>query len=193
MFIIISGSSGAGKNTVINELFKKDKRLKRFVTYTTRAKRDGEIDHYTYHYISKDEFERKRQANEFLEVECIHENMYGSSALDLAEAIKNGHILINDFGVEGVKNLKDKLSGKVDLLTIYLSVPKDVLRQRLKERGDKADNIELRMQRYDYEKEFAKDYDVVIENIDLDATVNQIQSIVNKRLKNAEMQKWLKA
>lgn len=189
MFIIISGSSGAGKNTVINELFKKDKRLKRFVTYTTRAKRDGEIDHYTYHYISKAEFERKQLANEFLEVECIHENMYGSSALDLADAIKNGHILINDFGVEGVKNLKEKLNGKVDLITIYLSVPKEVLKQRLIERGDKADNIELRMGRYDYEKEFAKEYDYVIENINLESTVNQIQSIINNKLRNVEVEK----
>lgn len=188
MFIIISGSSGAGKNTVINELFKKDARFKRFVTYTTRAKRDGEIDHFTYHYITKEEFEKRRQANEFLEVECIHENMYGSSALDLATAIQNGHILINDFGVEGVKNLKQKLDGKVDLITIYLSVPKDVLKQRLIERGDKPDNIELRMGRYDYEKEFSKDYDFVIENVDLEETVNKVQNIIYSNIKKFEQE-----
>lgn len=187
MFIIISGSSGAGKNTVINELFKKDKRLKKFVTYTTRDMRDGEVNHINYHFITKDEFLDKQKKGEFLEVECIHENMYGSSVVDLLTAIQNGYILINDFGVEGVKNLKDKLNGKVELLTIYLNVPKDVLRERLIGRGDKMDNIEVRMKRYEYESGFAKDYDIVIDNVDLDTTVKKIQSIINERLQEKTM------
>ncbi|MGN1227024.1 MAG: guanylate kinase [Christensenellales bacterium] len=182
MFIILSGSSGAGKNTVINELFKNDKRLKKFVTYTTRQKRDGEVNHINYHFVTKEEFEEKQKNGEFLEVESIHGNMYGSSMIDLISAIQQGHILINDFGVEGVKNLKDKLKGKVDIVTIYLNVPKDILRQRLIERGDKADNIDVRMQRYEYENEFSKDYDYVIDNINLDETVRRIQGIINERL-----------
>lgn len=186
MFIILSGSSGAGKNTVINELFKKDKRLQKFVTYTTRDMREGEVNHINYHFISREEFENRQANGEFLEVESIHGNMYGSSAIDLVNAISNGQIVINDFGVEGVKNLQEKLKGKVDFITIFLSVPKETLRQRLIERGDKAESIETRMNRYDYESSFASSYDYVIENINLDETLNTIQGIINKKLCNKE-------
>ena len=183
MLVIIAGSSGAGKNTVMEELFKKDKRFKKLVTYTTRDKRPGEIDHVNYHYITKDEFQNKIDDDEMLEYEIIHDNVYGSSKLELERLIKDGFVVINDFGVEGTKNIKQKLNGKVDILTIYLSVPKKELIQRLVERGDKKESIERRMERYDYELSFAKYYDYVIDNIDLYETVDRIYRLIkNKEL-----------
>ena len=182
MLVIIAGSSGAGKNTVMEELFKKDNNFKKFVTYTTRDKRPGEIDHVNYHYITREEFQDKIDNDEILEYEIIHDNMYGSSKVELLDLINNqGFTVINDFGVEGTKNIKEKLKDKVDVLTIYLFVPKDILRKRLVNRGDKKENIEKRMERYNYELSFAKDYDYIIDNDDLQYTVDKIYKLIKKK------------
>lgn len=187
--VIIAGSSGAGKNTVMEELFKRDKKFKKFVTYTTRDKRPGEIDHVNYHYITKEEFKEKIDNDEILEYEIIHDNMYGSSMLELLKIIKDGYIVINDFGVEGTKNIKEKLKDKIDVLTIYLNVPKDELKRRLIGRGDKSDSIKRRMERYDYELSFAKDYDFVIDNIDLEETVDKIFGLIKSKEKDCQLEK----
>lgn len=188
--VIIAGSSGAGKNTVMEELFQKDNKFKKFVTYTTRDKRPGEIEDVNYHYVTVEEFKNKLDNNEILEYEIIHDNMYGSSLPELLDLIKNqGYIVINDFGVEGTKNIKEKLKGKIDVVTIYLNVPKDELKKRLVGRGDKADSIKRRMERYDYELSFSKDYDYVINNINLDETVDRIYRIIKCKQNDLEIQK----
>ena len=71
MFIILTGSSGVGKNTVITEIEKNNKNFKLMPTYTTREKRPFEIEGYPFYYITKDEFQQKIRSGELIEHEYI--------------------------------------------------------------------------------------------------------------------------
>ena len=79
MFVILTGSSGVGKNTVIKNLIEEDNKFVLMPTYTTRQKREGEIEGNPYFYLTKEEFQDKIKHNDFIEYELIHTNFYGSS------------------------------------------------------------------------------------------------------------------
>ncbi len=177
MFVIVSGSSGVGKNTILNELFKLDSNIKNFVSYTTRDMREGEIDGVHYHFLSKPEFQKLNEQGKFCEVEEIHGNYYGCQIEDILHAIDSDQILIKDLGVEGAQNL-EKIFGQDKIVTIFIDAPRDVLRQRLIDRGEKA--LELRLSRYDYEHTFVSNYDYVVQNIDLAQSVKQVLSIIRE-------------
>lgn len=180
MFVIISGSSGVGKNTIISELVSADKRFVNIPSYTTRGIREGEVEGKYYFYISVDEFEQKYKKGEIVEKENVHGNLYGMSAKCIKDAIASHKIIVKDVGVEGALNLQKSLSSKYDVITIFLTATKDTLRQRLKERGEIE--IEKRLARYDYEQQFISNYDYVIENIDKQATIERIEEIVDSEI-----------
>lgn len=178
MFIIISGASGSGKNTIINELMKKNSNLRFVKSCTTRTVRNQEGDTDRYINISKEEFEKKLARNELFEFEEIHGQYYGTLTETINEVIKGKYDYIKDVGVLGQKYLVDKLKGKVKTLSVFLDVPKKELYRRLTERGDK--DIEKRMSRADFEKSHCSNFDIVIENNDIHKTVEIIDSLIKE-------------
>lgn len=189
MLIIVSGSAGVGKNTVISELLNKHKDLKLFQTCTTRPPRSTDADvHNPYIYLTRDEFEQKIKNNELFEHEEIHQNFYGTLNSSLDEIATSETDFIKDIGVLGQINIKRALKNKAIVLSIFLTAPKNVLIERLKARGDK--DIELRISRMEFENSFKHNYDAVIENIDLDKTINKIEKYI---LKYKELEKEFKA
>ncbi len=84
--------------------------------------------------------------------------------------------------VNGTENLVKILQKDMKVVTIFLRVPKEELRKRLEERIDQADQkeIELRLSRFDYEESKMDNYDYVIENTDVEKTINQIMEIIKK-------------
>ena len=181
MFVIVSGSSGVGKNTVINRLLETDDRVKAMVTNTTRAMRVGEVDGVNYNFITMKEFDDKLKSGDICEWEEIHGNYYGSSLKDIMDTVASGKVLLKDLGVEGAVNMQKVLSNKVPVISIFLTAPKKELIKRLIGRGETQ--VDLRMQRYDYEHTFLDKYDYVINNYDLEDTVNQIKNIITKHKK----------
>lgn len=190
MFIILSGSSGVGKNTVMNELFARNKKIKPFVSYTTRNMREGEKDGVNYHYVTKEQFQELRNKGKFCEVEEIHSNFYGSNFDDIYSGLSGENIVIKDIGVEGAINLRRLFKNNDNVVTIFLTAPKDVLIERLQNRGEQQ--IELRMKRYDYEHTFLNQYDYVINNDNLENTIAKIFEIIDKhnyKIQNKEQKK----
>lgn len=187
MFVIFSGSSGVGKNTVINELMKNNKNIKFFVSCTTRDMRPGEVKDVNYHYFTKEEFLKMYEKHELAEYEEIHGNYYGARIEDIMSAVESDDIVIKDMGVEGNKNMREVL-GKGKVLSIFIDAPKEVLLERLKGRGDAEDNIALRMQRYDYEHTFMQDYDFVVQNDIVEDCANRIQKILDNAKKKEKNQ-----
>lgn len=182
MFVIFSGSSGVGKNTVINKLMENNKKIKFFVSCTTRDIRPGEVRDVNYHYFTKEEFLKMYNNHELAEYEEIHGNYYGARIEDILSAVNSDDIVIKDMGVEGNKNMREVL-GKDKVLSIFIDAPKDVLLERLRGRGDAEDNIQLRMQRYDYEHTFMNDYDFVVQNDIVEDCAKKIQNILDKAKK----------
>ena len=177
MFVILTGSSGVGKNTIIKELLKNNNNIVMMPTFTTRDKRPGEVEGYPYFYISKEEFQTKIKNNEFIEYEHIHNNFYGSSFQVFDEYIKKGKTIIKDIGVEGAQNLCVKLADKTAIVKIFLTTKhKKDLKNRLK--GREETQIKLRLKRYKYEQKQKNKFDFIIYNQSLNTTLENINNIL---------------
>ena len=184
MLVILSGVSGAGKDTVKKELMNKMEDVITLPSYTSREPRDGEQEGVEYHFISKDEFKDRIEKNEFYEYDVHHENYYGTSRRLMNEKIESGKIIIKDIEVNGTENLINILKNEIKLITIFLKVDEQELRSRLEKRGERKESIDLRLSRLEYEESKIGLYDYVIKNDDLEKTVDIIMTILKneKRL-----------
>ena len=188
MLVILSGVSGAGKDTIKKELIKRMDNVITLPSFTSRKPRVGEEEGVQYHFITKQEFEEKIKNNEFYEYDLHHENYYGTSRKLLNEKIASGKIIVKDIEVNGTENLIKLLKDETKLVTIFLRVEKEELRRRLETRGDNLteDEIELRLGRLDYEEDKIRLYDYMIKNDDFEKTVQLIITIIENeaRLNN---------
>jgi len=180
MLVILSGVSGAGKDTIKKELLEKNKRFVTLPSYTDRAPRATDKIGETYNFVSKEEFERMIRDDELYEYSLHHDHYYGTSKKLLDDKIKNGDIIIKDIDVNGTENLKDILKNYTKVVTIFVRVPKEELRNRLINREDKLsdEEIELRLSRFEYEESKLSLYDYVLPNDNLEKTTNIILEII---------------
>ncbi len=133
--VIISGPSGAGKSTVVRQLLKACPELKLSVSATTRTRREGERDGQDYHFLSLDEFQRRRKAGAFLECKEVFGcgDWYGTLSSEVDAGIKQGRFMLLEIDVEGAKAVLRERPGAI---TIFIHPGgMDVLEKRLRERG----------------------------------------------------------
>ena len=178
MFIIVSGVSGAGKNTVINELLNRVPNMFFIKSATTRPPRPGET---IYDFCTLEEFEEKQRNGEFFEVEESHGNFYATQNKELKKIIDNPqNIYIKDIEVHGNQKLREFFKGKVKTFSLFLDVPDDVLYQRLIERGESDERAKIRLSRGTMERKYLGDYDLVIQNYDMEKTIDIITKFINE-------------
>jgi guanylate kinase len=178
MFVIISGSSGVGKNTIINRLLEKYGDLKFMPTFTTREKRENEYQGNPYFFVSVQEFQAMIDNEELFEHQITHNNYYGVSKKLLLDMAASGATLIKDIDVLGTANLQRALAGQIQVLAIFYYVAsKDVLAERLRERGEQE--IGLRMERYSMEMGLSEGYDYLIENKDIEKTLSLTRAVID--------------
>ncbi|MBI96310.1 guanylate kinase [bacterium] len=151
LFAII-GPSGAGKGTVIKEIKKLFPTIKYPISFTTRKKREGEIEGEVYHFISQEKFQEMIDKNEFLEYQKIHNNAYyGSSKKEIIDNLDKFNLL-REFDIQGVKAI-EKIIPKENLVKIFITVDKwETLEQRILKRS-KIDKEELLKRKASFEKE----------------------------------------
>ena len=190
MLVLLSGVSGAGKDTIKKELMKRLDNITSMPSYTDRKPREGEVNGQIYHFITTEEFEEKIKQGEFYEYSVHHEHYYGTSKKILNEKLKEGKIIVKDIEVNGTENLLNLLKNDLKIVTIFLRVPKDELRRRLENRVEKASikEIELRLNRFDFEESKIGLYDYVLKNDDLEKTVQIIMTIIENEYKLKEKQ-----
>ena len=154
MFVILSGVSGAGKDTVMREILKRMDNVEFIASYTSREQRDRDIPGQTYNFVSREKFEQMIKNDEFYEYDVHHENYYGTSKKLLNEKISKGKIIIKDIDVNGTENLVKILKDDIKIITIFLRVPKAVLRKRIEQReeGITSEEVDLRLSRFEYEE-----------------------------------------
>ena len=190
MLVILSGVSGAGKDTIKNELIKRVENVTSLPSFTSRNPRIGEEEGVQYHFITKEEFKERIKNGEFYEYDIHHEEYYGTSKKLMNEKIKSGKIIVKDIEVNGTENLIKKLKDETKLVTIFLRVEKEELKRRLINRGDNLSEaqMELRLSRLEYEESKMNLYDYIIKNDDLEKTVQIIMTIIKneERLEKSE-------
>src|SRR6056297_3477567 len=129
---VISGLSGAGKDSVIDGLKKAGLDYKKIVTTTTRDKREKEKNGREYWFITKEEFKNMIDDNDFLEWAKVYGNYYGNSRKRVKEALKTEGPVILRIDCQGAKTIKDKIPNAI---LIFITVSDlDIIKNRLEKR-----------------------------------------------------------
>jgi guanylate kinase len=165
MLVIVSGPSGVGKDTVIQSLCLVPTEPERYfvTTCTTRPRREYEVDGVHYHFLSHDEFERKREAGGFLEANLVHGHWYGTPRDEVRAALAAGRDAILKIDVQGAAVVKQKVP---EALLVFLVPPSlEDLFSRLQSRAtESADELDIRQRNAALELARQEDYDHVVPN-----------------------------
>lgn len=167
--IIFSAPSGSGKSTIINYLMTQNLNLAFSISATSRAPRGTEKHGIEYYFLSTEEFKRRIANNEFLEYEEVYENrFYGTLKEPIEKQLANGFNVIFDVDVVGGCNIKQYYGDRA--LSVFIQPPSiDELRNRLIGRAtDTPEVIESRIAKAEFELGFAKKFDVIVVNDDLE-------------------------
>lgn len=176
---VISGSSGVGKGTVISEFLNKHPNFKLSISCTTRGKREGEQDGINYFFLSKEEFKKFIDNNEFLEWAEFSGNHYGTKKAFVEKCLSRGENLILEIDTKGALNVK-KLMPEATL--IFIAPPSiEELEARLRGRHTETEEaIQKRLASIKSEIENSKHYDYVVINDTVENAVKRIEEIVKK-------------
>ena len=174
--VVISGTSGVGKGTVLGIMMKKRSDLSFSVSATTRPPRPGEVDGVHYYFITKEQFQAMIDRGEFLEYDAHMANFYGTPRAQAEEKMERGSVLL-DIEPNGAKQVKQ--SAPEAVLVFIMPPSMEELERRLRGRGDTPeDQINLRMERAVWEMEQRSWYDHVVVNDDAERCADEILKII---------------
>jgi guanylate kinase len=176
--LILSSPSGVGKTTITKALLAARDDLGFSVSATTRPPRPGEQDGVDYHFLSKEEFERRRAAGAFLEWAEYGGHLYGTLAAEVNQTQAQGRHVILDIEVQGARQVRERRSDVVSIFVLPPSV--DELVTRLGGRGtDQLKDLEQRLLRAVDELDDAQYYDYLVVNDDRTQAVAEVAAIID--------------
>ena len=165
MLVVVSGPSGVGKDAILDVLQRLPGHTDHHyvVTCTTRARRPGEIDGLSYHFLGRERFLALRDAGGLLEANEVHGNWYGTPRDEVAGALAAGRHAILKIDVQGAEVVRARVP---DALLIFVTPPSiEALADRLKARDtETAAELELRQINAAAELARQQDYDYVVVN-----------------------------
>lgn len=176
--IIISGTTCAGKGTVIKKLLENHNDIVLSVSYTSRPKREHEIDGVDYYFVTQEEFERKIENDEMLEYAQVHYGCYyGTPKKEIIKQLETGKDVILEIDVQGAKQIKEKFP---DTILIFIMAPSmQEVKRRIKMRGDESNEQILSRFKVAYnEINQYNNYNYVVVNDDLLESVKKVEAIL---------------
>lgn len=178
--LIFSAPSGAGKTTIVKHLLKTfPDKIAFSISATTREIRGQEVNNQDYYFISKEDFLHKVAKHEFAEFEEVYVGtFYGTLKAEIQRIWNQGKHVIFDIDVEGGLRLKKKFED--DALAIFVQPPSvEVLQERLIGRGtDSPEKLAERFAKAQKELTYAPQFDVVLNNFDLDIACKEAEELV---------------
>jgi guanylate kinase len=174
--IIFTAPSGAGKTTLVRHLLEEYDFLDFSISATTRAKRDHEVDGKDYYFLSKEEFESRKENGEFIEWEEVYEGQYyGTLKSEVDRIWKDGSHAIFDIDVKGATSIKNIFGDKC--LSVFVRPPSlEVLIERLKGRKTESESsLRKRIERVRREMTYENSFDVVLVNDLLDVAKKEAE------------------
>jgi len=183
--VILSSPSGGGKTTIRRQLLARRQELGYSVSCTTRAPRPGEVEGRDYYFLSRAEFERKRDRGEFAESAQVHGNMYGTLRAEVERVLGQGQHVIMDIDVQGAQQFTRAFPMSV---TIFVLPPRaDVLVERLRQRQTESkDELVRRLQSALQELQAVDLYQYIVVNDDLEKAVYNVEAIIDAEVSSRE-------
>jgi guanylate kinase len=180
---VVTGPSGAGKGTLIQLVLPRFAELAHAVSATTRAQRPGEEDGVHYWFLSRDEFDCRIAAGEFLEWVDYVGNRYGTLNSEIERLRGAGKAPLLELETDGALRVKSKLPSSV---TIFVTAPVEELERRLRERATESSGvIEERLATARRQLEQQDEFDFVVRNDDKLRAADELASIVARSMDGA--------
>jgi guanylate kinase len=177
---IFAAPSGSGKTTIVKHLVQTNPLLGFSISASTRDKRGRtEENGKDYYFLSKEDFLRKIQNDEFVEWEEVYEgNFYGTLKSEIERIWNEGKHVVFDVDVKGALNLKKYFGDRA--LAIFVKVPSlDVLKERLSDRGTESpESLSRRVYKAEFEMGFENRFDVTLLNDELEESKMKAEQLV---------------
>lgn len=178
IMLVLSSPSGAGKTTISRLLLERDPNLIMSVSVTTRPKRPGEVVGKDYSFIDSTEFNLMINRRELLEHAKVFGHYYGTPRAPVEQALAAGRDIIFDIDWQGTQQLMQ--NAQEDVVSVFILPPSTAeLHRRLERRAqDPADVVAARMAKAPDEMSHWAEYDYIVVNEDVAASVAAVQSIL---------------
>lgn len=177
LLIVVSGPSGAGKDTICNKVIEQSDNMWLSVSMTSRNPRGTEKEGENYFFVTKEEFEKKITEGKLLEYTCYNNNYYGTPKDKLEDYLNNGIDVILVLDIKGAINIKKLVPSA---LFIFIMPPDmETLKKRLIERKTESKEkvIKRFTEAYNEINNYNK-YNYVVVNDEVESAVNKVKSII---------------
>jgi guanylate kinase len=176
LLIVISGPSGAGKGTICKALLKEND-FWISVSATTRQPRAGEVDGANYYFLTKEEFKKRIDYDDFLEYAEVYGNYYGTPKSNALKAIENGRDVILEIDIQGALKVKESYPEGVFIFILPPSM--EELKNRIINRGSETpESLMTRFKSAYKEVNYVSKYNYAVVNDTVEEAVKKIHSII---------------
>jgi len=178
LMLVLSSPSGAGKTTIARALLAADDNLSMSISATTRPMRPGEVEGVDYRFVDVADFNTMLNRGELLEHALVFDNYYGTPRGPVEEALSSNRDMLFDIDWQGTQRIRE--SAHADLVSVFILPPSTkVLEERLTKRAqDPPEVVAKRINKAADEMSHWAEYDYIIVNDDLSASVARVQSIL---------------
>lgn len=176
--LVVSGPSGVGKGTLVERLLQARPECVLSISATTRPRRPHEKDGVEYHFLSREEFERRREGGLFFESAEVHGYLYGTPRAFVDEQLRRSLVVVLEVDVQGGASIRRADPSAVSVFVAPPSVA--ALRERLLGRGaDRPEVVEARLENAPGELAQMNEYDYVLLNDEVERAAARLVAIVD--------------
>ena len=181
--IVLSGPSGVGKSTLVGKLREALPELEFSISCTTRSPRGTEQHGVEYYFLTREEFDAKRENGEFIESANVFSNSYGTLKSEVIDRLKRGAQVVLDIDVQGALQIRkaaenDDILKKTALFVMIAPPDLETLKTRLSGRAtDSAEQVAQRLAKAQSELQNFRSYDYLVVNDDLEKAAAELLAV----------------
>jgi guanylate kinase len=178
VLLVLAGTSGAGKGTIGKRLRELEPDLVWSVSWVTRRPREGEVPEVDYHFVTREEFERERDAGGFLEWFEVYGDLYGTPRAPVVSALEAGRDVLLEIDVQGALAVREALP---EAVLVFVTAPsREEQRRRLLRRGqDDPDAMARRLAQAEAEEAVAQErFDAIVVNDTVEQALRAVAAIL---------------